>query len=91
MAPKFSCDLFDCILTPFEAPINSINNNILASASGNANGNAINSGIVGDEEDVGASSNVNGVGGEGSASLHEMRGLAWMTMHSTGSIKYQLR
>ena len=89
LAPKFSCDLFDCILTPFEDPSSNIDNNNLVSGSENAN--APDSGIVGNEVETGASSNINGDGGEETSSLHEMRGLAWMTMHSTGSIKYQLR
>ena len=77
LAPKFSCDLFDCVLTPFKQNDNSQDSNGQQVQSSGAVLNNNN-----DDEDI---------EDEVGASLHAMRGLAWMTMHRTGSIKYQLR
>ena len=65
LATKFSCDLFDCVLSPFD--VNAKNNNLIS----NGGSVAVNPLL--------------------STPNHAMRGLAWMSMHSSGLIKYQLR
>ena len=80
LAPKFSCDLFDCVLAPFDLNANNNNNQ----NGGNSNSNGQSSGVIVDDNQG------NGVA-LSSPPAHAMRGLAWMSMHSTGSIKYQLR
>lgn len=91
LAPKFTCDLFDCALTPFDMNENNNNNQVVD--PNNANGPT--SEVGGDVDTNNAISDTN----ENFVELvespisrsHNMRGLAWMTMHKTGSLKYQMR
>ena len=78
LAPKFSCDLFDCVLAPYDLS----NNNNQGGASGNGQ---ISGAIIENNDSNGL------IESRSSAPLHAMRGLAWMSMHTSGSIKYQMR
>ena len=78
LAPKFSCDLFDCVLTPHNPTQSSTINVGPSNAVVPTNDNEPE-----EEEDnaePAAHTLVNG-----------MRGLGWMTVHNTGEIKYKFR
>ena len=83
--------MFDCALIPFDMNENGNNNQVVDPNN-----------VIGPKSVVGGDVDTNNAISDTNENFvelvespfsrsHNMRGLAWMTMHKTGSLKYQMR